>query len=119
MSARPAVLHVLPFAGCRTSTCSWRCGQLLVIVFGSITTPQPVLARQRRITWQRQPLRVEIVVDLAVAGGVPASVIHDACGLLAPLVVPQEVPHFMNEQRRVLLDGVRCQPGVVVVQAPM
>jgi len=93
--------------------------QLLVVVFGSIPTPQPVLARQRRIAWQRQPLRVEIVVDLAVASGVPAAMICNGRGLLSPLVVPQEVPDFMNEQRRVLLDGVRRQPGVVVVQTPV
>jgi hypothetical protein len=45
--------------------------------------------------------------------------IRDAGGLLARLVVAQQVSDLVNEQRRVLLDGVPRHPRVVVVQAPV
>jgi hypothetical protein len=62
---------------------------------------------------------VEIVIDLAVAGSVPAPMIGDAGGFLSGLVVAQQVPHLVNEQRRVLFDRVPRHPHVVVVQAPV
>ena len=62
---------------------------------------------------------MEIVIDLAVAGSVPAPMIRDAGGLLSRLVVAQQVPHLVNEQRRVLFDRVPRHPRVVVVQAPL
>jgi hypothetical protein len=62
---------------------------------------------------------VEIVIDLAVAGRVPAPMIRNAGGLLSPRVVAQQVPHLVNEQRRVFFDRVSRQPRVVVIQAPL
>jgi hypothetical protein len=47
---------------------------------------------------------MQIVVDLAVAGGVPASVIARARGLLPRLVIAQQVADLVNQQRRVLFD---------------
>ena len=45
--------------------------------------------------------------------------IREAGGLLSRLVVAQQVPHLVNEERRVLFDGVPRHPRVVVVQAPV
>ena len=62
---------------------------------------------------------MEIVIDLAIAGSVPAPMIRDAGGLLSRLVVAQQVAHLVNEQRRVLFDRVPRHPRIVVVQAPL
>jgi len=62
---------------------------------------------------------VEIVVDLAVAGGIPAPVVADASGFAAALVIAEEMAHLVDEQARVLLDGVRRKPRAVVVQPPV
>ena len=118
--ARPAVLPGVPaFTSRLASVCTGRRRQLLVVDLGGVAALQSVLGGQRRIAWQRQALGVEIVVDLAVAGGVPAPMIRDAGGLLSRLVVAQQVPHLVNEQRRVLFDRVPRHPRVVVVQAPV
>ena len=117
---RPAVRRrLLLIASRRVSVRSWRSRQLVVVDLGGVPALQSILAGQRRIAWQRQSLGVEIVVDFAVAGRVPAPVVPDACGLLAPLVVAQQMAHLVDEQARVLLDGVRRNPGIVVVQPPV
>ena len=84
--------------------------QLLVVDLGALATLQSILAGQRRIARQRQSFRVEIVVDFAVAGRVPASVVPDARGLLAPLVVAQQMADLVNQQARVLLDACARRP---------
>src|SRR5262249_12672124 len=61
--------------------------QLVIVDFGAPTRAQPVLPWQWGIAWQRQPFGVEIVVDLAVAGRIPAVMVSGSCGLFAPLVI--------------------------------
>src|SRR4030095_1117567 len=65
-----------------------------------------------------QALAEEIVVDLAVGGGVPQRLVLHRSGVPARLVLAQQVTDFMDQDRRVLLDGVRGDPGVVVVETP-
>ena len=85
-------LAAAPAAGCSRSRRSRR-------------SRSPILAGQRRIARQRQSFGVEIVVDLAVAGGVPAPVVRDRRRFLARLVVAQQMADFVNQQRRVLFDA--------------
>src|SRR5262249_13418582 len=110
---------VLIVTGGQAATTAWGGRQLLVITFGAVSTLQSVLDGQRWISRQRQSLGVEIVVDFAVACRVPAPVVLDARRLLASLVIPQQMAHLVNEQRRVLLDGVGRHPALVVVEPPI
>ena len=73
----------------------------------------------RRIVGQRQPLGGEVVVDLAVRGGVPQPVVPDRRRLLARLVVAQQVADLVDQHRGVLFHGVRRHPGLVVVETPV
>ena len=117
---RPAVQRGLMLGvTLRVFVRSRRRRQLVVVALGAVPALQAVLGRQRRIPRQRQSFGEEIVVDLAVARGVPAPVVADAQGLLAFLVVAQEMAHLVDEQARVFLDGVRRNPGLVVVQPPV
>ena len=122
--ARPAVDASLVFAFRRIcdflagARATRRPGQLTVVDLGAVAALETILHRHRRIAGQRQPLGVEIVVDLAVAGGIPALVILDAGGFLSRFVIAQQVTDLVNQQRGILLDGMRRQPSRVVVQAP-
>jgi hypothetical protein len=74
--ARPAVLPRLRTSFRRVASMhSRRRRQLVVVDLGIVPALQSILAGQRRIAWQRQSLVVEIVVDFAVARGVPAPVV--------------------------------------------
>ena len=91
----------------------------MVIALGVVPALESILGGQRRISRQRQSLGVKIVVDLAVAGGVPSRVVPDRRILPACLVIAQEMSHLVNQQRRVFLDRVRAEPVSVVVQPPV
>src|SRR5262249_46648739 len=85
---------------------SWSRSQLNVGALGVLRRGQPILAGQRRIARQWQSFGVEVVVDLAVACGIPAPAIAEARSLAAALVVAQEMTHLVYEEARVLLDAV-------------
>src|SRR5207253_933800 len=98
VGTRPAVhRRLLRVANRRVSVRGWRSRQLVVVNLGLVSALQSVLGGQGRISWQRQSLGVEIVVDFAVTGGIPASLVGDALGLSACLVVAYEMAHLVDE----------------------
>src|SRR5262249_40766240 len=72
-----------------------------------------------RIARKGHALPLEIVVDLTVAGRIPATIISNASVFPSAFVIAEEMTHLVNQQRGVLLDAVSGQPVDVVVQAPM
>ena len=108
---RLASRRVLPFA--------LRCRQPVVVDLGALSGLESECGGQRRIARQGQSLSVEVVVDLAVAGGIPATVVGGRGGLPARIVIAQQMTDFVNQQRRILLDAVMGEPSGVVVEAPV
>src|SRR4029450_86852 len=88
LRARPPFLPRLRTSVRRVvSTHSRRRRQLVVVDLGVVPALQSILDGQRRIARQRQSLCLEVIVDFAVARGVPPPVVPADGGLPAPLVV--------------------------------
>jgi hypothetical protein len=77
---------------------------------GGVAALEAVLAGSGGSPGSGNPSAWQVVVDLAVAGRVPAAVIRDARVLLPAFVIAQQVADLVNQQRRVFFDAVRRHP---------
>ena len=85
---------------------------LTAAYLGGFALLQAARAGLRRIVGQRQPFPEE-VVDLAISGGVPECHVGDGRGVLARLMIAQQMTDLVNQHGGVLFHGVAVQPLVV------
>jgi hypothetical protein len=96
-----------------------RLHHLTVVRLGVLASLETILTRLRRIVRQRQSFSGEVIVDFAISRRVPEHDVRNRGGVFARFVIAQQMADLVDQDGRVLFDGMRGQPIVVVVEPPV